>query len=156
MTACQAVGFNIMSKEYQQLGLDLVLPETKVSAPEHHFYWEQDNVGYTPPLTKHVREQVTLDSSCSLHVREQPASTVAPEHPFTHWTEVYWVKRGSRKNEYYRYCWMSGRKIHHHHISGGNVLSQTAIARLTIIEGAIAEGKTPQEIKRLIIEFPKQ
>ncbi len=138
-----------MSKEYQQLGLDLVLPETKVSAPEHPFYWESDQSYPISERTKYVREQVKVDASCSLSVREQDVGA-APEHFFTHWTEVYWVKRGSRKNEYYRYCWMEGRKIHHCHISGGNVLSFVALARLTIVESAIAEGKPPQEISKLI------
>ncbi|MEH1795863.1 MULTISPECIES: hypothetical protein [unclassified Nostoc] len=72
----------------------------------------------------------------------------APEH--THWIEKYWVRRGNSKHNYYRYCWMSGRKIHHCHISGGSTASPLAIQRREVVETAIANGKLPIEIEKLI------
>lgn len=83
------------------------------------------------------------------NVRAQVANIttqLAPEH--THYTEEYWVKRGSKKHYYYRYCWMIGRKKDRIHI--GSVNSPLARARREEIEIAIADGETPASIQNLI------
>ncbi|MEH1986625.1 hypothetical protein [Nostoc sp.] len=67
-----------------------------------------------------VREHDTQQTAPEHSILDDPCPP-APEH--THWVEKYWVKRGHSKHNYYRYCWMSGRKIHHCHISGGSITS---------------------------------
>ncbi|MDZ8085608.1 MAG: hypothetical protein RMY16_08430 [Nostoc sp. DedQUE12b] len=94
-----------------------------------------------------VREHDTHISAPEHSILGEPCPP-APEH--THWVEKYWVKRGNSKHNYYRYCWMSGRKIHHCHISGGSTASPLAIQRRGVVESAIADGKLPFEIKDLI------
>nr|WP_322714199.1 hypothetical protein [Nostoc sp. ChiSLP03a]MDZ8215424.1 hypothetical protein [Nostoc sp. ChiSLP03a] len=70
-----------------------------------------------------------------------------PEH--LHWVEKYWPSN-RKDNHYYRYCWKTGRKIKHRHITGGNVRSQLAQSRKQEVEIAIADGLTPVEIEKLI------
>ncbi|MDZ8096709.1 MAG: hypothetical protein RMZ42_32945 [Nostoc sp. DedQUE05] len=94
-----------------------------------------------------VREHDTQQAAPEHSILSEPCSP-APEH--THWVEKYWVKRGNSKHNYYRYCWMSGRKIHHCHILGGSTASPLAIQRRGVVESAIADGKLPFEIKDLI------
>ncbi|MCC5670882.1 hypothetical protein LC653_45840, partial [Nostoc sp. CHAB 5784] len=55
-----------------------------------------------------------------------------------------------KDNHYYRYCWKTGGKIRHRHISGGNVPSQLAQSRKEEVEIAIGDGVTPVEIEKLI------
>lgn len=106
-----------------------------------------------------ISQKVTGD--CLPFVREHDTHTSAPEHSIlddpcplapehTHWVEKYWVKRGNSKHNYYRYCWMEGRKIHHCHISGGSTASPLAVQRRAVVETAIADGKLPFEIEKLI------
>ncbi|MEH1883740.1 MAG: hypothetical protein V7L19_10400 [Nostoc sp.] len=66
----------------------------------------------------------------------------------THWVEKYWVKRSGNKYWYYRYCWMVGRKKNHRYI--GSVNSITAKQKRVLVETAIANGKLPIEIEKLI------
>jgi len=66
------------------------------------------------------------------------------------WTETYAVRRGTKKHWYYRYCYYHLGKIHHIHIPGGNSTNAIAIERKSLIEEAIALGKTPQEITHFI------
>ncbi|WP_445631565.1 hypothetical protein [Nostoc sp. DSM 114167] len=94
-----------------------------------------------------VREHDTQTSAPEQSILDDPCPP-ASEH--THWVEKYWVKRGNSKHNYYRYCWMSGRKIHHCHISGGSTASPLATQRREVVETAIADGKLPFEIKDLI------
>ena len=89
-------------------------------------------------IPESVREQ---DTSNDCAVRKS-----APEH--IHWLEQYWVKRGNKKHHYYRYCWMTGRKINRIHI--GSVSSAIAQNRKSEIELAINDGQTPLEIGQLI------
>ncbi|MEH2143286.1 hypothetical protein [Nostoc sp.] len=55
-----------------------------------------------------------------------------------------------KDNHYYRYCWKTGRKIKHRHITRGNVRSQLAQHRKQEVEIAIASGLKPVEIEKLI------
>lgn len=70
-----------------------------------------------------------------------------PEH--LQWVETY-CPSNRKDNHYYRYCWKTGRKIKHRHISGGNVRSQLAQHRRGEVEIAIADGQSPVEIESLI------
>ncbi|MEH2214372.1 hypothetical protein [Nostoc sp.] len=70
-----------------------------------------------------------------------------PEH--LHWVEKY-CSSNRKDNHYYRYCWKTGRKIKHRHITGGNVRSQLAQSRRQEIEIAIADGLAPVEIESLM------
>ncbi|MEH2137148.1 hypothetical protein [Nostoc sp.] len=72
---------------------------------------------------------------------------VAPQHD-THWVERYWVERSGNKYWYFRYCWMTGRKKNRRYI--GSVDSITAKGRRELVETAIADGKLPIEIEKLI------
>ncbi|MHC5727115.1 MAG: DUF4102 domain-containing protein [Nostoc sp.] len=83
-----------------------------------------------------VGGQVNLDTKKS-----------APQHD-THWLEKYWVERSGNKYWYYRYCWMTGRKIHRHYI--GAVRSRSAINLRDDVEIAITCGQSPTEIEKLI------
>ncbi|MBH8576194.1 DUF4102 domain-containing protein, partial [Nostocaceae cyanobacterium CENA369] len=78
----------------------------------------------------------------------------APEQ--SHWIEKYRVVRYHQEHYYYRYLWMSARKLHHVHIPGGNVRSQIAQGRKQMVENAIADGKSPVEIEKLIRSWRSQ
>ena len=78
----------------------------------------------------------------------QPHSSTLPEQP-KQWIEEYYVTRGGTKHWYYRYCYYV-RGIHHIHIPGGNYQNAIAISRKEMIESAIAQGKSPSEIKNFI------
>lgn len=67
-----------------------------------------------------------------------------------HWTEIYWVRRGNKKHQYYRYVWMEGRKIHRIHLPGGNIHSASAQLLLHETELAITSGATPHQIQEMI------
>ncbi|WP_235526463.1 hypothetical protein [Nostoc piscinale] len=58
------------------------------------------------------------------------------------------MKRCGKKHKYYRYCWMTGRKINRCHICSVNL--PDAGDRKSAIEAAINSGRSPQEIKQLI------
>ena len=73
----------------------------------------------------------------------------ADEH--THWVQDYWVKRGNKKHHYYKYCWMVGRKKHCIHI--GNTSLASAKEKKQEVEYAIADGQSPDEIKRIIKSY---
>ncbi|WP_427159415.1 DUF4102 domain-containing protein [Aliinostoc sp. HNIBRCY26] len=105
----------------QQENIDTVLEQTKGTSKPDDNVLEQD-------------KQNTIKS--------------APEQ--SHWVEKYTVIRYGKEHYYYRYLWMSGRKLHHVHIPGGNVKSAIAIGRKSAVEAAIADGQTPTEIKKLI------
>ncbi|MEH2258315.1 hypothetical protein [Nostoc sp.] len=80
--------------------------------------------------------------------------TDVPEHikavlEHLHWVEKYHPSK-RKDNHYYRYCWKTGGKIRHRHITGGNVRSQLAQSRREEVEIAIADGLTPVEIENLI------
>ena len=73
-----------------------------------------------------VRAQISFDAPNNKSVRAQVDYDTAPEHnypessvnSYTHWVEKYWVKRRGEKHDYYRYCWMEGRKKYRCHIAG--------------------------------------
>lgn len=88
------------------------------------------------PVKTRVGGQVTLITKKSAHQHD------------THWLEKYWVERSGNKYWYYRYCWREGRKKHRVYI--GSVDSILARRKKAAVESAIANGKTPSEIKQMI------
>ncbi|MBD2435833.1 hypothetical protein [Nostoc sp. FACHB-110] len=102
-------------------------------------------------VTNTVLEQTNESSKADSTVLEQDKPNTnksAPEQ--SHWVEKYTVTRYGTEHYYYRYLWMSGRKLHHVHIPGGNWRSPIAMARKAEIESAIADGQTPKDIEKLI------
>jgi hypothetical protein len=65
-----------------------------------------------------------------------------------HWVEEY--APGNRTSKYYRYCVKVDGKQINHHIKGGNVSSAIAQKNKDLVEAAIAAGKTPSEIRKLL------
>lgn len=106
----------------------------------------------TPPKNTHtVLEQTPIAQEADSNVLEQAISDTAKSAPEqSHWVEKYTVVRYGSQHYYYRYLWMSGRKLHHVHIPGGNVRSSMAIQRKQMVEIAIAAGKPPREIEKMI------
>ncbi|MBD2609577.1 hypothetical protein H6G81_35085 [Scytonema hofmannii FACHB-248] len=118
-----------------------------------------------PQQNTSVRAQISFDAPPYKSVRAQVDYDTAPEHnypessvnpytsnSYTHWVEKYWVKRRGEKHDYYRYCWMEGRKKYRCHIAGraGRI---GAIQRKEVVIEALADGQSPQEIKQLIRGF---
>ncbi|MEH2052048.1 hypothetical protein [Nostoc sp.] len=83
-----------------------------------------------------VGEQVATDTKKS-----------APQHD-THWVERYWVERSGNKYWYFRYCWMTGRKINRLYL--GSVNSIIARRKKADVEVWMKNGRLPIEIKQLI------
>ncbi|MEH2270092.1 MAG: hypothetical protein V7K68_16900, partial [Nostoc sp.] len=93
---------------------------------------------------------VTKPHTAESLVGEQVATDTkktAPQHD-THWVERYWVERSGNKYWYFRYCWMTGRKINRLYL--GSVNSVIAKRKKADVEIAIANGKLPLEIEKLI------
>ncbi|NEU77451.1 DUF4102 domain-containing protein [Hassallia byssoidea VB512170] len=133
--------------KYKQLELFFIPPATRTAVIDP--FWDEIEKGTEKTNT----------------VREQVNSTTAPEHncaeslvasdtnqPHTHWVEKYWVKRRGEKHEYYRYCWMEGRKIYRCHISG-RAGSVGANQRKQVVCEAILDGQSPQEIVALVRQY---
>ncbi|BAY10295.1 hypothetical protein [Calothrix sp. NIES-2098] len=118
----------------------------------------------SPFTEENVRPQATQNSATSRNHPELDTLTSADEHihpsftaaqfadEHTHWVQEYYVQRGNKKHRYYRYCWMVGRKKNCIHI--GPVTSPIAQARRDDIEEAIAMGKSPAEIKQMLLDLP--
>lgn len=98
-----------------------------------------------------VREHDTHISAPE-HSTLRSDSNPAPEH--THWIEEYWVKRCGKKYNYWRYCWMEGRKIKRCHLGG--VRSRLAKHKKADVEVWISDGLSPQEIGKLIRSWRRQ
>ncbi|WP_339377839.1 hypothetical protein [Calothrix sp. NIES-2100] len=64
------------------------------------------------------------------------------------------MQRAGNKYWYYRYTWMSGRKLQRRYI--GSVESAIAKNRKSEVEIAIADGQTPGEIQQLIKTWSNQ
>ncbi|MEH2288309.1 hypothetical protein [Nostoc sp.] len=97
-----------------------------------------------------VGAQVTSSTTVESCVGAQVSCVtqkIAPQHD-THWLEKYWVKRSGNKYWYYRYCWMTKRKKNRCYI--GSVDSIIAKRKKADVEIAIADGKLPSEIEKLI------
>lgn len=90
----------------------------------------------------------TVDSLVGEQVNSNTKKSAHQHDNQTHWIEKYWVQRGGNKYWYYRYAWMTGRKIHRLYI--GSVESAIAKNRKAEVENAIADGDSPQEIKQMI------
>ncbi|MDF5706539.1 MAG: hypothetical protein PUP90_02365 [Nostoc sp. S4] len=93
----------------------------------------------------------TLDT-CTVHTGEVICNTKksAPQHDI-HWVEKYWVERSGNKYWYYRYCWMTGRKIHRCYL--GSVHSKLAKHKKADVEVWISDGQSPSEIQNLIASW---
>lgn len=102
--------------------------------------WDYTEQELEPPNL--VLEQVTSDTNKS-----------APEQ-HTHWIEEYSPSNRKHLN-YYRYCYMVGRKIKHVHIPGGNVNTPLVIYRKLDIEDLIAIGESPDNIVQAIKKYFK-
>ncbi|MEH1861438.1 MAG: DUF4102 domain-containing protein [Nostoc sp.] len=97
-----------------------------------------------------VGAQVNLGTTGESRVGAQVSHVTqktAPQHD-THWVEKYWVKRSGNKYWYYRYCWMVGRKKNRLYL--GSVNSAQVKRKKADVEIAIADGKLPFEIEKLI------
>ncbi|MEH1851458.1 MAG: DUF4102 domain-containing protein [Nostoc sp.] len=103
-------------------------PDDYQNLDEYHQAWGEWEI--------RVRGQVNIDTT-----------KTAPEHN-THWVEKYWVERCANKYWYYRYCWMSGRKIKRCHL--GSVDSIIAKRKKADVEVWIGDGLAPVEIEKLI------
>jgi hypothetical protein len=131
-TICATVS-NKTSKTIQEIGN--VHPESNRLA----------DVSPQPPLmhSQSVREQQALPSATipkNVNGKQQPEK----QDKSNHWVEPYWVKRGNKKHEYYRYCWMIGRKIYRRHI--GPIHLTDAKEKQREIRQMIIDGCTSQEI----------
>lgn len=116
----------------------------------HDPFWDE----LTPQNGHSVGGQISESESTCESVGEQVTTDTlksAPQHD-THWVEKYWVERSCNKYWYFRYCWMTGRKIHRIYI--GSVNSMAAKRKKADIEVWIADGLTPVEIKKLILLTP--
>ncbi|AFY48895.1 hypothetical protein Nos7524_3092 [Nostoc sp. PCC 7524] len=124
-------------------------PVPNPQSPIYDPAWDETD---TQQKTTHtVLEQTKGTPKPDSNVLEQDKQNTiksAPEQ--SHWVEKYTVVRYGSEHYYYRYLWMEGRKLHHVHIPGGNVRSAIATARKQEIEIAIADGKSPREIEKMI------
>lgn len=114
-------------------------------APEHIDISSYEVAQITNYLSNtSVREQ--------LQAPEQIDSSSQPNQhqKYNQWVEVYWVSTGKKKHDYYRYCWMEGRKIKRQHI--GNIANVKAVMRTELVKDAISKGFYPSQIKQLIKE----
>ena len=101
-------------------------------------YWDELDTTIAPSQGNCVGEQVTSDTKKSAHQHDKQ----------THWVEKYWVERAGNKYWYYRYTWMSGRKLHRLYL--GSAKSAIAIKKKQAVEAAINDGQTPSEIVQMI------
>ena len=88
---------------------------------------------------------------CVLEQVKEETLTFAPEQNKlkNHWVEEYFPS--NRKNyKYFRYVWMSERKINHVHIRGGNINAPLARSRKQYIEEEILNGSSPDKILQII------
>lgn len=141
----------------EQLTLFNLAP-TQVIRTVSDSYW--DEIVKTAPQHNEQVSGTTLLDTVETCVGEQVTTDTlktAPQHDksekVTHWIEKYWVERSGSKHWYYRYMWMSGRKIQRLYI--GSVKSPKAQEKKQAVEIAIADGETPQEIKQMLQGFQK-
>ncbi|MEH2197402.1 DUF4102 domain-containing protein [Nostoc sp.] len=99
---------------------------------------------------KSVGEQVTSNTlSCNSTNIVVTFDTYksAPQHD-THWVEKYWVERSGNKYWYFRYCWMTGRKINRLYLGSAN--SVIARRKKADVEVWISDGLTSVEIQEFL------
>ena len=138
-----------MEQHIQQLELFILLSSPPPIPTIYDPAWDEPEIA--PQPSNMVRAQVNIDTAPEpCFPNEQVTCITSQLH--THWVEKYWVKSHGDKHDYYRYCWMEGRKKYRIHISG-RFGSVGAIARKEAVEDAIAQGESPQEIKQLIRQF---
>lgn len=122
-----------------------------IPAPIYDPAW--DEIETAPQNSHSVGGQIRESDFQYKSVGEQVATDTlksAPQHD-THWIERYWVERSGNKYWYFRYCWMVGRKIKRCYI--GSVDSIIAKRKKADVEIAIADGKLPIEIEKLIRDW---
>jgi hypothetical protein len=114
-------------------------------APEHSYISSSEVVQIANYLlTTDVREQLQAPQNI------QSANKPNQNQKCNQWVEDYWVRRGKKKHEYYRYCWMEGRKIRRLHI--GPVKSNISIKKYQEVKRLISTGKLSHEV----IDYLKQ
>ncbi|MEH2279236.1 MAG: hypothetical protein V7K40_31735 [Nostoc sp.] len=116
-----------------------------ISSHSHKIGGDRRMIVLERDTTNPVPEQKTPPDEAYTDVPEHILAV--PEH--VHWLETY-CPSNRKDNHYYRYCWKTGTKIKHRHISGGNVRSRLAKFRKQQVEIAIASGRSPSEIDLLI------
>jgi hypothetical protein len=70
---------------------------------------------------------------------------------YAHWVGEYDVARG----RYYRYYWQTGKHLHYLHIRGSAVGTVLGDFRAKQVREAIAAGKSPAQIRDLLVRFPR-
>jgi hypothetical protein len=122
---------------------------TKTEATPTYVYdpfWDEP----TPQNSHSVGGQISESDFPYKSVGEQVGNDTlksAPQHD-THWIEKYWVERSGNRYWYFRYCWMTGRKINRLYL--GSVDSVIAKHKKADVETAMKKGKLPAEIGELI------
>lgn len=88
-----------------------------------------------------------MDKQLSLLPVQTSERSAPAEGGIAMWTAPYSAMRGGW---YYRFYWMEGKRTRHLHIRGGNTTNAQAVANRAAVDEAIAQGKTPDEIRSLI------
>ena len=86
------------------------------------------------PVTESLVSDATKDSVTAINIYEAKGTA-----------------RGNRK--YFRYSYKEVGKVKHLHIGGGNIHSLVAQSRMELVKDALAQGQSPNQIKRLIQGF---
>ncbi|MBC1218477.1 DUF4102 domain-containing protein [Nostoc sp. UCD121] len=115
------------------------------SVNDYHLAWAEWRIRVGGQVKDDTIE-TTVETRANGQVRLATKKT-APQHD-THWVEKYWVERATNKYWYFQYCWMSGRKINRLYL--GSVDSIIAKRKRADVEIAIADGKLPSDIEKLI------
>ncbi|MEH2331560.1 DUF4102 domain-containing protein [Nostoc sp.] len=117
-------------------------PDDFKNRDDYHQAWAE----WCTRVGAQVTTSTTVESCVGAQVSQVTTKT-APQHD-THWIEKYWVERSGNKYWYYRYCWMVSRKKNRRYL--GSVDSAIAKQKKANVESAIADGKLPSEIEKLI------
>ncbi len=112
-----------------------------------NYVLEQVNIATAPEHFYHVEEFAPEHFHHFVLKEFDHPQKSAPEH--NHWIEEY-SPSNRPGNFYYRYVWMEGRKLHHMHIRGGHVGKPRAIRGREEVLRAIANGKEPGAIIKII------
>ena len=135
--------------KHTQLDLFILPPSPPPLPSIYDPAWDLPEIA--PQPSNMVRAQDNIDTAPEPCFHDEQVTCITSQS-HTHWVEKYWVKSHGEKHEYYRYCWMEGRKKYRSHISG-RAGSIGANHRKEIVDNAIADGESPQEIKQLIRQF---
>ncbi|MEH1959853.1 MAG: DUF4102 domain-containing protein [Nostoc sp.] len=120
-------------------------PDDYQNVNDYHRAWAEWRTlvgAQVKPDTINTPVKSRVGAQVALHTEK-----TAPQHD-THWVEKYWVERSGNKYWYYRYSWMVGRKKNRIYL--GSVDSIIAKRKKADVEVWISDGKSPQEIEKLI------